>query len=135
MAAVAQKTEDSVEETDGMVLLARTATDRTSSNVGPLDLGEDAVQRPERRIAEAWEVAVFQVQEMTGQGREIRGVNEEATDDQDGLIVRQGWIAQCVEITGFVDEAGVQRRPPKKLWPPDGDHRVCRPRRAGNRCF
>ena len=53
-------------------------------NIGPLDLGEDAVQTPERRIAEAWEVVVFQVQEMTGQGREICGVDEEATDDQDG---------------------------------------------------
>ena len=105
---MAQKTEDSVEEADGMVLLARTATDRISSNVGPLDLGEDAVQRPERRIVQAREVAVFQIQEMTRQGREVRGVDEEATDDQDRLLVRQGRIAQCAEITGFVDEADVQ---------------------------
>ena len=81
---------------------------RRVRSVGPLDLGEDAVQRLERRIAQAGEVAVFQIQEMTGQGREIRGVDEEATDDQDGLLVRQGWIAQCAEITGFVDEADVQ---------------------------
>ena len=74
----------------------------------PLISGRMRSQWPGRRIAEAWEVAVFQVQEMTGQGREIRGVDEEATDDQDGSIVRQGWIAQCAEITGFVDEADVQ---------------------------
>ena len=91
-----------------MVLLARAATDRISSNIGPLDLGEDTVQRPERRIAQAGEVTVFQIQEMTGQGSEVRGVNEETTDDQNGLLFRQGWIAQCAEITGFVDEADVQ---------------------------
>ena len=45
---------------------------------------------------------------MTGQGREARGVDEETTDHQDGLLVLQGWIAQCAEITGFVNEADVQ---------------------------
>ena len=45
------------EETDGMVSLARAATDRISSNIGPLDLGEDAVQTPERRIAFAENVS------------------------------------------------------------------------------
>ena len=91
-----------------MVLLARAATDRISSNIGPLDLGEDTVHRLERRIAQAGEVTVFQIQEMAGQGSEVRGFDEETTDDQDGLLFRQGWIAQCTEITGFFDEADVQ---------------------------
>ena len=79
----------------------------------PLISGRMRSRGRERRIAQAGEVAVFQIQEMTGQGREICGVDEEATDDQDGLLVRQGWIAQCAEITGFVDEADVQRHPRK----------------------
>ena len=87
---MAQQTEDSVEEADGMVLLPCAATGRISANVGPFDLGQDSVQRPGRRIAQAGEVAVFQIQEMTGQGREVRGVDEEAADDRDGLLVRQG---------------------------------------------
>ena len=51
---------------------------------------------------------MLQIQEVTVQGREVRGIDEEAADDQDGLLVRRGWIAQCAEITGLVDEADVQ---------------------------
>ena len=63
---VAQQTEDSVEEADGMMLLPCAATGRISANVGSLDFGQDSVQGSGRRIAQAGEVAVFQIQEMTG---------------------------------------------------------------------
>ena len=52
---------------------------------------------------------------------------EEAANDEDGLIVWLGRVCERTEISGFVDEADVQGDPQKKLWPPDGGHRVSRP--------
>ena len=83
---------------------------------------------PVRAIGQARKVAVLQGQEVVGEAGKVRGIDEEAANDEDGLIVWPGRVTECTEISGFVDEADVQSGPQKKLWPPDGGHRVCRPR-------
>ena len=71
---------------------------------------------------------MLQGQEVVGEAGKVRDIDEEAANDEDGLIVWLGRVSECTEIPGFVDEADVQSGPLKKLWPPDGGHRVCRPR-------
>lgn len=44
------------------------------------------------------------------QAHEPRGVNEEPGYDEDGLVVRGGWVAEHSQIPGFVDKAKLQLR-------------------------
>ena len=45
-------------------------------------------------------------------------INEETADDEDGLVVWQGRIAEYSDISGFVDEADLQRHPLAELARP-----------------
>ena len=95
---VAQQTEDSVEEADGMPSLPWSSTCCVAANVGPLYLGEDSVERFGGGIGPAREVLVFQSQEIVGEAGKVRDINEETAYDEDGLVVWQGRIAKCSEI-------------------------------------
>ena len=48
---------------------------------------------------------MVQGQEIVGEAGEVRSVHEQATDGQDGLVVRLGRISECSESPRFVDEA------------------------------
>ena len=88
-----------------------------------------AGRAPGRRVRRVGEVPVLQGEEIAGEGLEVRGVDEQAADDRDRLIVRVRRIGRRSEVPRLVDEAGSSGSR-MWLWPPDGGHRVCRPRRG-----
>ena len=96
------------------VALARTSAPLISGRIRSSGLAD--------RLGQAGEVALLQSEEIVGERVEPCDIDEQAGHDQDGLVVRQGRIAECSEIPGFVDEANLQRRPPEKAiatgrWP------------------
>ena len=103
------------------------------ANFGALDFWRDSVGKSGGPIGQAREVTVFQMGEVTGDRVEPCDVDEEAGDDQNRLAECQRGITESTEIPRPVDEADLQRRPRKELWPPCGGHRVRRSRGFGNR--
>lgn len=76
---------------------------------------------------------MFKIQEIVGEASKDCDINEETAYNEDGLVVWHGRVAEWSKISGFVYKAYVQRRPPKKLWPPNGGHRVCCPTGSAKR--
>ena len=112
---VLQQTEDSVQEADRMPSLPWGSTCCVAADVGPFYLRQDSIKRHSRgrKLSVRLARCVTSTKRPPWRGQ---------------LVVWQGRTAECSEIPGFVNEATVQRRPPlKKLWPPVGGHRVCRP--------
>ena len=65
---------------------------------------------------------MFQIQEIVGEAGKVGEINEETADDEDGLVVWQGRIAEYSENSGFVDEADLQHGTLRKAmatgwWP------------------
>ena len=71
----------------------------------PFDLGQDPVKESGRRVRQVGEILVFQGEEVGGQRLEVSGVEEQAGDDQDGLVVRLRRIGEPSEVPRLVDEA------------------------------
>ena len=57
---------------------------------------------------------MLEVEIVVRQARQPGRVDEEPSYDQDGLVVRCGWVAKCSQIPGFVDEAKLQLEAPNK---------------------
>ena len=75
---------------------------------------------------------MLEVEIVVRQARQPGRVDEEPSYDQDGLVVRCGWVAKCSQIPGFVDEAKLQLEAPNKAMATNGGHRIRRPHGVGN---
>ena len=69
-----QQSEDAVEEADGVEALPCVSPRCVLAEVGPLDLGQDTVQEPGRRIGQVGEIPAFESQEVAGEAVEIRAL-------------------------------------------------------------
>ena len=100
-----QQAHDAIEKAVGMEALARVSPCRVPADFSAFDFGQDPVRRLGRRIGQVRKIPVLQGEEVGCEGHEVRGVDEEPADDQDGLIVRLRRIGEWSEIPRLVDEA------------------------------